>query len=265
MVADLATIFQANQAYVVLSRVQCIEQIYFTRCPSKKIYCSDVCRKKCEQIKQNSLNETSSPWGKNATVLKVSSINIRSLNAHIEDIKHNYLIMQSDIICVQETWVEKSEDLSKYQIEGYQLRCSTTGKGKGAGMYLKETLQAQTEIYSNLSVQLVKLEHEFFDLITVYFNSKADTEESISYIKKFINKKKKTFITGDFNTGTTQKLETLKVQMNQFGFNMMNTDATHESGNTLDNLITNVTDIKELNMFLHSLYFTDHDAICFTI
>jgi hypothetical protein len=265
MVADLATIFQANQAYVVLSRVQCIEQIYFTRCPSKKIYCSDVCRKKCEQIKQNSLNETSSPWGKNATVLKVSSINIRSLNAHIEDIKHNYLIMQSDIICVQETWVEKSEDLSKYQIEGYQLRCSTTGKGKGAGMYLKETLQAQTEIYSNLSVQLVKLEHEFFDLITVYFNSKADTEESISYLKKFINKKKKTFITGDFNTGTTQKLETLKVQMNQFGFNTMNTEATHESGNTLDNLITNVTDIKELNMFLHSLYFTDHDAICFTI
>jgi hypothetical protein len=265
MVSDLATIFQANQAYVVLSRVQSIEQIYFTRCPTKKIYCSDICRKKCEQIKQISLNETSSPWGKNGSLLKISSINIRSLNAHLKDLKNNYLIIQSDIICLQETWIEKSEDLNKYLIEGFQLSCSTTGKGKGAAMYWKKTLNAKTEIFSNSSVQLVKLEHEFFDLITAYFNSKANIEEAITYMKNVINKNKKTFIAGDFNTGTTQTLELLKVQMNQIGFNMMNSESTHESGNSLDNLITNATDKKTLNMFLYSLYFTDHDAICFTI
>jgi hypothetical protein len=265
MVADLATIFQANQAYVVLSRVQSIEQIYFTRCPAKKIYCSDVCRKKCEQIKQISLNETLNPWGKNALVLKVSSINIRSLNAHIKDLKNNYIIMQSDIICVQETWVEKTEDLSKYKIHGFQLICSSVGKGKGVGMYWNNALQAKTEIHSNCSVQLIKLDHECFDLLTVYFNCKADIAECITYIKKVINTKKKTFITGDFNTGTNQKLDYLKVKMSQFGFNMLNNEATHESGNTLDNLITNSTDIKDLNIFLYSLYFTDHDALCFTI
>jgi hypothetical protein len=265
MVSDLATIFQANQAYVVLSRVQCIEQIYFTRCPSKKIYCSDVCKKKCEQIKQISLNETSNPWGTNATLLKVSSFNIRSLKAHLEDLKHNNMIMQSDIICVQETWVEGIDDLNKYKIDGYELICASTGKGKGAGMYLKENLKAQTRIYSNSSVQLVKLEHECFDLITVYVNSEANIEESISYMKNNINKEKKTFITGDFNTGSTKKLEILKVEMDKLGFNMMFSEATHESGNTLDNLLTNATDIKELNMNLQSLYFTDHDAICFTI
>jgi hypothetical protein len=265
MVSDLATIFQANQAYVVLSRVQSIEQIYFTRCPAKKIYCSDVCRKKCDQIKQNSLNETSNPWGKNAAVLKVSSINIRSLNAHVEDLKHNYFIMQSDIICVQETWVEESDDINKYVIEGFQLICSTTGKGKGAGMYLKKTLQAQTEIHTNMSVQLVKMEHECFDLITVYFNCKTDIEEAISYMTKVMNKEKKTFIIGDFNTGTTQKLKFLILKMNQIGFQLLLKEASHESGNTLDNLITNAKDIKDLNLFLYSLYFTDHDSLCFTI
>jgi ATP-dependent DNA helicase PIF1 len=257
LVSDVGTIFQANQAYVVLSRVQSIEQIYFTRCPSKKIYCSDVCRKTCDKLKQKSLNETSNFWVDNPSALKVSSINIRSLSAHIEDLKKNYVILQSDIICLQETWIEKCEDLNKYTIDGFQLICASHGKGKGAAMYLRKSLQAKTETFSNMSVQLVKMEHDCFDLITVYFNCKTDIEEAISYMTKNMNKEKKTFIVGDFNTGTTQKLEFLLLKMNQIGFQLLLNEATHESGNTLDNLITNAKDIRDLNLFLYSLYFTD--------
>ena len=75
-----------------------------------------------ERLDQISLNKNKSKWEKDDhKSLKISSMNCRSLNKHFNDISTGELLLKSDIILLQETWLEDddiSEDLS---IPGYNL------------------------------------------------------------------------------------------------------------------------------------------------
>jgi hypothetical protein len=73
------------------------------------------------------------------------------------------------------------------------------------------------------------------------------------------------YIVGDFNTGTPQRIKVLKDEITKMKFKMLVSEPTHESGNTLDNLITNDLIPENCNVFLYPTYYTDHDIICFTI
>ena len=63
-----------------------------------------------EELKRlNLLDITLQKPKNNAT--QIVSYNVRSLRKHIRDITSNQKLMASDVICLQETWLEQYEEL----------------------------------------------------------------------------------------------------------------------------------------------------------
>ena len=73
-------------------------------------------------------------------------MNIRSLKAHKEDLCADFTLMQSDIICLNETWIEENSNLADFMIKPYTLFSAGKGRGKGAAIFVSELLSPQLVI-----------------------------------------------------------------------------------------------------------------------
>ena len=83
LVADFSRVFEAAQAYVMLSRVQELQQLVVIDCVQKeKMYPSEKTMAELERMKLNMLNSNTHLTSFN---LNLVSVNIRSLRKHIVD------------------------------------------------------------------------------------------------------------------------------------------------------------------------------------
>ena len=70
---DLMSVFEPAQAYVMLSRVQCIEQVFiYKKLPEKKIRTSAIALEELQRLKNISMNENPTPWNQNSEHLKIA-------------------------------------------------------------------------------------------------------------------------------------------------------------------------------------------------
>ena len=192
-------------------------------------------------------------------------MNIRSLKAHLKDLQADFTLMQSDIICLTETWVPEKSNLAGYQINPFKLFAVSKGRGKGAAMYVNENLLTTHQKISTTTMQTIQLQHHEFDLFTTYFENNSNIIENINIILNEVNPLKKTIIVGDFNTGTLLQRTQLQQSLQKHNFILLLNAPTHEAGNTLDNIAINFDNQQSLEVYHHALYCSDHDAICFRI
>ena len=79
--------------------------------------------------------------------MKISSLNCRSLKRHYQDILSDNLLLKSDVICLQKTWLEDDEILDSLKISAYDLHLNSSGRGKGIAIYSKKnTIQHEIDI-----------------------------------------------------------------------------------------------------------------------
>ena len=120
---DLRSVFQAAQAYVMLSRVQSIEQLFIIgELPENKIYADEEAKNQLKIMVEKSVNKNPPIWERNiGRSVKVSCINICSLKDKIADVKVDLLLHHSDVIILGETWLTGSinnEGLSGDPVRG---------------------------------------------------------------------------------------------------------------------------------------------------
>ena len=84
VVIDLNTVFEEAQAYVMLSRVQQLDQIHILNSlDESKIKVSQTALKELHRLKEVSLNENPTPWIKqDQESVKIASLNCAGLKAH---------------------------------------------------------------------------------------------------------------------------------------------------------------------------------------
>ena len=266
LLADLQSMFGTNMAYVVCSRVQFFEQLYFTRAfKDTKIATCKISKAKCHELGMKSINNHPKCWSQETNKLRISMMNIRSLKAHLKDLQADFTLMQSDVICLTETWIPEESKLAGYQINAFKLFAVSKGRGKGAAMYVNKNLLTKHQKISSTTMQTIKLQHHEFDLFTTYFENNSNIIENINIILNEVNPLKKTIIVGDFNTGTLLQRTQLQQSLQKQNFRLLINAPTHEAGNTLDNIAINYDDQQSLEVYHHALYCSDHDAICFRI
>ena len=56
------------------------------------------------------------------------------------------MILESDFICIQETWLEDDTILENLKISNYQLHLNSNGKGIGNAIYYKKEKNPNHEI-----------------------------------------------------------------------------------------------------------------------
>ena len=150
VVLDLNSVFEDAQAHVMLSRVQCLEQIHILgSLNDSKIRTSSIGLNELKRLKSKSINENPTAWNKIKMhdTIKVASLNCAGLSAHFIDIQADEKLMKADIIHLVETSL-KDDEGQHLNLPGYQSHFINIGKGKGIVTYFKETLFSHEKAFA---------------------------------------------------------------------------------------------------------------------
>ena len=161
LVVDLATWIQPAMAYVMLSRIQTLSQLFIVgSIPVTKIRPWMQALEELERMDSIALNKD-----QDKTQFKIISLNVCSLRKHISDISHDYDIKSSNVICLQETWLYEDEQyMNLYQFKNRLSNFVTCGRGKGIATYFTSEFEVEN-IISNPLYQVTKITSPDMDIL----------------------------------------------------------------------------------------------------
>ena len=267
---DIDSVFEAGQAYVILSRVQCIDQIFITnKFDDKKIKVSKFALDELKRLDNISFNKKPSPWNKkDQNALKIATLNCAGLLPHFRDIKKDSKLLQADIIHLIETSLPKEADTSDIYLEGFYGTFINMGRGKGIATFMREDIQIEHEgdIVKD-TLQITKFNIKGMKTMVVYRSSNHSIRDTWKELESILEDDQTLLITGDFNI-CTQKDKSNEISSNpaKNGFQLMIQDATHIMGGHIDHVYwRDTSDDWQLTVERFSPYWTDHDALLTTV
>ena len=133
-VIDLRARLQANQAYIMLNRVQELNHLFILGyLPKEKIFASSEALTELERMKKKALNN------KMMEKAVVTSMNIYSLKKHFQDMKSSSKFTMSDVICIQETHMPPQQNKNDdFQLSRFNAHFNSIGGRKGILKYFTE-------------------------------------------------------------------------------------------------------------------------------
>ena len=203
-----------------------------------------------------------------AAGLKVCTLNVRSLRRHIEDVKSDPVLVQSDVLCLQEIWLNPGdEEDSQYQLEGFKGHFVCVGSGKGVAVYVRlKLLEKAAYTFHSLSepfLQMGKVSLENLDVITIYRSSNEPFFTAAHFVKDFIDLEKTTLLVGDLNYCAVKDSNDLSKFLSRQKFNQLVTLPTHIDGGLLDHVHLRQSQGRKRNAEVktYTHYYSDHDSV----
>ena len=235
---DLTSVFEAAQAYVMLSRVQCIEQVFiYKKLPEEKIRISTTGIEELKRLQKISMNENPTPWNKKSEHFKIAFVNCAGLIAHFQDIKTDKKMLKADLLHLDETHITDEIDVSDLALDGFSAHFTNAGKGKGIATYKAENITATISSFKGTGLQIVKVSMEEIDSINVYRSSNKSMVETLETLEEMIDPDKATVISGDFNLCLRKyKTNTLLTGLNHSGFKQLQKEASQIMGGVIDHV-----------------------------
>merc|ERR1712105_177702 len=223
-----------GMVYVMLSRVCSLMQLYILEAfNSEKITVCHKVKAEYERMMNVAVNNNPTSWNKPAIIgTRVSSLNVRSLRKHIEDVRSDPVLLQSNIICLQETWLEKGEEESGlFELNGYTSYFTNQGQGKGMVIYIKEGTKIDFQSITTPFLNMTKLScSDRLDIIAMYRSQEESFVSLENHLQVMVDPEKNTLIVGDFNFCYLQKANTLSKYLKAGSFKQLVRDPTHISG-----------------------------------
>ena len=237
LVVDVVSAHQPGMVYVMLSRCCSLEQLtILDEMDPDKIRVHEDVKAEAKRMAKVSINKNPCNWmNPKAAGLKVSSLNVRSLRRHIEDVRSDPALLQSDIICLQEIWLHPGEEEGEqYYLEGFQGHFTCVGPGKGVAVYVKnKTTNLNYHNVSEPNIQLGKISLDGLDIITMYRSQEEPLFRAAHYLKEFIDFEKTTLVIGDFNVCPKRRPSNeVSSFLSRNKFNQLVTLPTHMDGGT---------------------------------
>ena len=256
--ADLVTWLQPAMAYVILSRVQSLTQLFIIgSIPVEKIRPWPSALEELERMNSIALN--SIPDGK--MILSIGSLNVLSLRKHFADVRGDFKLQECDVICMQETWLYEGEDETSYSLQNFNSHFNSIGRGKGIVTFFKETFEFSKEI-KNDKFQIIKIKSSEYSVINVYRSENAG-RQFLDEILNLLNFDKNIIICGDFNfCSKSQAKHEISLALQNKGFSQLVKEATHREGRSLDHMYVYLKDTSlTTKCEVAGCYFSDHDKI----
>ena len=224
--------------------------------------------KELERLEEISQNKNPTNWEKeDSETLKISSLNCRSLRKHHQDIITDALLSKSDIICLQETWLEDDMIFDDLIIPNYDLHLNSNGKGKGIAIYFKkDTLQHEIDIKKE-TMQLSKFSSSTIDIVVIYRSQGGNHNDLKENLATLMSKDKPQLVIGDFNYCYLENSSnSTKKYLQENAFNQLITEPTHIEGNLLDHAhVRDVQGMYNYSTEVHSKYYSDHKGLAIIV
>ena len=265
----LDSVFTSCQAYVMLGRVQALSQLFIIDgFDPIKIHTSKSAAAECERMNERSLNNNPDAWRAPTSDLKITSVNICRLKPHMEDLAADPTMGKADLIHVCETWLtDGEEDQLQLRLEGYESFFVSVGPGKGLVTFSKTAFQHVRDV-KRPKFQMTMFSSSLLDSIHIYRSADGSIQDVRDYLEELINPTKSVLISGDFNICLDREPNNLITAfLQQQGFEQLVKEATHDDGGWIDHVYLKKTpELKsDADLIHHHPYYTDHDALCFTL
>ena len=204
LVVDVQSCHKPGMCYVMLSRVQSLEQLNIVKdLDTEKITVDKDVVKEAKRMWKVSVNRNPGSWmdWQKVEGLRVCSLNVRSLRRHVEDVRHDPVLQQADILFCQETWLTQEEERQEvYQLAGYSGHFASEGAGKGIGLYVREgTPFLSRHTLSLPTLQIVKICLADLHIINIYRSQEEPFHSVVSHLQQIISKDIDTLLVGDLN------------------------------------------------------------------
>lgn len=257
---DLNECFEAAMAYVILSRVTSIKQLFLKKFDEKKIYCSKVAKAEAGRLRARAINLQETEWDQpREGRVRISTINARSLKQHYQDLTRDQFILKSDIISVQETWLEESlqDPISHYH------HFYVHGRSKGIAL-LTRAEPIHIESFQSDHCSIIKATYPTFDLINFYrFSCSTDIKQFTTEVLPLLNASRTQVLLGDTNVDYQKSPQNhFSHSLDQRGYQQKVTSPTHLLGALLDHVYF-CSPHKEASCELyksHSVFWSDHSC-----
>ena len=269
VVLNIGSVFEPGQAYVMFSRVQCIDQVFILdHLDPDKLRASRLAKAELERLKKISMNLNPTPWHQRGHLnqMKVASLNCCDLLPHLRDLQIDPKLKEADIIALQETSL--AEDHTIPSLDEFTMQVAGRGRGKGVATLQKDGTNWEEIGKCESRMQILKSESQNLDVINVYRSSDKSLIEATEFLLKFVNVKKPTLIIGDFNV-CAKRIENNAItqRLSCLGFQQLVKEATQVQGNVIDHVYwRDVNETWEIPIIeRYSPYFSDHDAQLITL
>ena len=247
-------------SYVILSRITNIKQLYLTEFDEKKIYCSSVAKKEAQRLRARAINLQKTEWDLELSsngVIKVSSLNARSLQQHYMDLQKDNFIMKSDIIAIQETWLECEPSVAIPKFHEYYVHAGS----KGIAL-LTKARPMNVESSSTGHCSIIKASFHKFDLINVYrFSDDTGIQLFTVDVLPFLDKTRTQVLVGDININLLKNPQNLFTKtLEQRGFQQIVDRPTHVLGGLIDHVYfcSPNADVSCTLYKYHTVFWSDH-------
>ena len=263
LIADLSRVFEAAQAYVILSRIQDLNQLVLLGDVfSEKIYPSSQAIAELENMRRRTYVSAKTHTENR---LKLVSLNIRSIRSHFADLFSEPQIRGSDLVLLQQTCLEKNENTNGYSLPNMSKRFISIGNGKGLALYYTEKFSV-VSVFANEQYQIAKIQSDEYDVISVYRSSDSNQRNKSMFSKQvlnMVNNFKKTVIVGDFNCSALKnKEDTIVKDIEHSGFTQLVQLPTQVQGGLIDHIyVSHLIEPNHFQVRQKPVYYTDHDIL----
>ncbi len=263
VVVDLRKVFQTAQSYVMLSRVQSLQQLYILgELPEKKLYVDSKALAEVRRMEKVSLNNHLSPWDEeDKDVIKVVFLNVIIKNK-FQMITTDYHLMKADALLLSETWLD--ENTENISLNGYKHSLQGGGRGGGTAVFYRNNFIISDEMVDD-GIYMAKLNAGKVDIINIYRAQYGNMERVVEMVKGLIDIQKTCIVGGDINKCFIKDQNNpLTEFLLAFGFSQMVKNPTHLHGSLLDHIYFCQGPDREkyeVTIESHGKYYTDHDAI----
>jgi len=267
LAADLKSVFTSGQAYVILGRVQDIEQLYLLSWDDKCFRVNEKAKCEAAEIEKEAKTfREQSMWTKEATqkYFKITTLNIRSLQKHYKDLLADCHLMRSDIICINETFLSTNANSEMYSLPNFRGHFASVGRGAGVAVYINNELNVHivnVKKCVKTSHQIIQIQFPNIDILATYASPHCSLRELYADLTAHLLREKDIFICGDFNFPGQSKSK-FASELANIGFQQFVKKPTHILGNMLDHVYAKCLSCEIMFCDLHATYFSDHDAIC---
>ena len=268
---DINSVFEAGQAYVMLSRVQCIDQLYIVDdLNEEKIRASQAALNELQRLQKISINRNPTSWHKrDSNSVKIASVNCFGLLAHLRDIRNDWKLLNGDLLHLLETSLPADIETEGITIYGYRGKFIKVGNGKGIATFSKESHEhTEEEEVVKPTMQISKVTIAGIDSISVYRSANHSIPDTSQSLESLIRIERPTLITGDFNICTKKHSSNgITTSLMKNGFRKILERPTHIQGGHIDQIywMDRTKSFNDPQVEIYSPYWTDHDALLTTI
>ena len=258
LVIDLRNVREAAQAYVVLSRVQALSQLFIlVSVCADKIRASAIAMDELERMNQVSRGN------KQISHNSVISCNIRSIKKNFENFKTASATKYALVMCLQETWLDPLiAECNLFEIQNWKQHTNSVGRGKGIATFYRNSFVWDIDVTEE-RYQMTKITSSSLDIINVYRSAGANDTEFLEDLCGLASSGNQTLIVGDFNICFLSDTSSpVFKELRNIGFKQIVKNPTHMEGRLIDLVFFRSQDTGiAYEVKQQAQYYTDHDLI----